>query len=133
MPKLARMSIRASMETQVDNRWKEWKAPRALVAEVHRQLIEMHNIRSAPRPYAAIYHDWIKDPFGGGVHFWNVGVKSWEEIPNMVHPVPKAPVYVCGEAYSDSQGWVEGALRTAECVCTKHFGLPRMRFLPEVC
>jgi len=34
------------------------------------------------------------------------------------------PVHVCGEAYSQEQGWVEGALQTAEIMLTKYFSLP---------
>jgi hypothetical protein len=60
------------------------------------------------------------------VNFWNIGVRSWRVIPKMAHPVPTAPVHVCGEAYSDSQGWVEGALRSAEIVLTKHLGLTKI-------
>ncbi len=123
LPKGARERIRA---TRVDDRWMAHKAPTALVEEIHRELVEMHGVPDAPRPYAAVYHDWIDDPFGGGVNFWNVGVKSWRVIPKMANPVPPLPVYVCGEAYSDSQGWVEGALRTAEIVLTKHLGLPQI-------
>lgn len=123
LPKRARERIKAS---KVDDRWMAHKAPAALAEEIHRQLVEMHGVPDAPRPYAAVYHDWIGDPFGGGVHFWNVGVRSWRVIPKMAHPVPTLPVYVCGEAYSDSQGWVEGALRTAEIVLTKHLGLPKI-------
>jgi len=29
------------------------------------------------------------------------------------------PLYIYGEAYSDAQGWVEGALRTADLVLAK--------------
>jgi hypothetical protein len=32
-------------------------------------------------------------------------------------------LYTCGEAYSDQQGWVNGALRSAELVLTGGFGL----------
>jgi monoamine oxidase len=123
LPKRARDRIRAS---KVDDRWMAHKAPAALAEEIHRELVEMHGVPDAPRPYAAVYHDWIDDPFGGGVNFWNIGVKSWRVIPKMAHPVSTLPVYVCGEAYSDSQGWVEGALRTAEIVLTKHLGLPKI-------
>ncbi|MDQ6807130.1 MAG: hypothetical protein M3065_19710 [Actinomycetota bacterium] len=45
------------------------------------------------------------------------------QLPSMINPVPSVPVYVCGEAYSNGQGWVEGALETAEMVLQKHFGL----------
>jgi monoamine oxidase len=41
----------------------------------------------------------------------------------MIKPVPNIPVYVCGEAYSNGQGWVEGALETAELVLQGPFGL----------
>jgi len=123
LPKRARDRIRA---TKVDDRWMAHRAPKALAEEVHRQLVEMHGVHNAPRPYAAVYHDWIGDPFGGGVNFWNIGVRSWRVIPKMAHPVPAFPVHVCGEAYSDSQGWVEGALRSAEIVLTKHLGLKKI-------
>jgi hypothetical protein len=35
-------------------------------------------------------------------------------MPRVAQPLPGVPLYVCGEAYSCSQGWVEGALETAE-------------------
>ena len=111
-----------------DDRWRQWQAPAAMVRELHRQLMVMHpGVTDAPEPYAAVYHDWIDDPFGGGVNFWNIGVKSWEVIDRMAQPVEGAPVYVVGEAYSDAQGWVEGALRSAEIVLTTRLGLPPVR------
>ena len=125
LPAEARASIAAEPG---DNRWQQWSAPAALVAEVHRELMITHGVSEAPPPYAAVYHDWIDDPFGGGVNFWNVGVKSWEVGVAIAHPVSTAPVYVTGEAYSRAQGWVEGALQTAEHVLTTYFGL--QGFLP---
>lgn len=110
-----------------DDRWKAWQAPAAMVKEIHRELMVMHGVAEAPPPYAAVYHDWLDDPFGGGVNFWNIGVRSWEVIPKIAKPVASAPVYVVGEAYSDAQGWVEGALRSAEIVLTGHLGLPRVK------
>lgn len=112
----------------VDDRWRTWQAPKAMVDEIHRQLLIMHGVTQAPAPYAAIYHDWIDDPFGGGVNFWNIGVKSWEVMPKIAKPVASAPVYVVGEAYSDAQGWVEGALRMSELVLTTHLGLSPIMF-----
>ena len=103
--------------------WDEYSAPESMVLEAHRQLVELHGLPYAPEPYAAAYRDWTTDPFGGGVHFWAIHAKSWEVIPRMVHPMPELPVYVCGEAYSNQQGWVEGALETAERVLQDHFHL----------
>jgi monoamine oxidase len=105
--------------------WKKFNPTAAMVAEADRQLREMHGVRVAPEPYAAAYVDWGVDPYGGGVNFWNVHARSSQVIPSMIHPVPTVPVYVCGEAYSNGQGWVEGALETAEMVLQQHFGLPR--------
>jgi len=39
-------------------------------------------------------------------------------------------VYICGEAYSDAQGWVEGALQTADIVLGK-LGIPPLPAAPE--
>jgi len=36
---------------------------------------------------------------------------------------PLENLYVCGEAFSDYQGWVEGALRSANLVLAKGFNL----------
>jgi monoamine oxidase len=104
--------------------WHDYKPTAAMVAEADRQLREMHGVRYAPKPYAAAYVDWGVDPYGGGVNFWNIHARSCDVVPSMVNPVPKLPVYVCGEAYSNAQGWVEGALETAELMLQTYFELP---------
>ncbi len=106
------------------------RAPEALAAEAHRQVLELHGspLRSA-EPYLALYADWTRDPFGGSWHFWNVRTKPWEVIPRMRQPIPGAPLYVCGEAWSTDQGWVRGALQTAEKVLQEKFGLQRPAWL----
>jgi monoamine oxidase len=103
--------------------WREFNPTASMVAEADRQLREMHGVRVSPRPYAAAYIDWGVDPYGGGVNFWNIHARSSKVIPAMVNPVPGLPVYVCGEAYSNGQGWVEGALETAEMVLQDHLGV----------
>jgi monoamine oxidase len=105
--------------------WDEHKAPRSMVMEMHRQLERIHNIQHAPKPIAAAYMDWSVDPHGGGVHLWNPGYKSWEIVNEMTKPVHDFPCYICGEAYSTNQTWVEGALQTAEIVLQRHFGLKK--------
>lgn len=104
--------------------WSDYEAPPAMITELHRQLVEMHGVRSAPAPYAVAWFDWGADPYGGGVNFWNPGVKSWELIPKIAHPRPELPIFIVGEAYSKAQGWVEGALETSELVLQgSYFGL----------
>jgi monoamine oxidase len=103
--------------------WQEHPAPHEAVMEMHRQLKHMHNIQYAPKPYDAAFMDWSVDPYGGGVHFWERGYRSWEVLHQMTQPVADFPCYICGEAYSTNQTWVEGALQTAEIVLQKHLGL----------
>ncbi|MDB5904045.1 MAG: amine oxidase [Betaproteobacteria bacterium] len=104
--------------------WPDHRAPKAMVEEAHRQIQQMHGVTYAPKPYDAAYRDWAEDPYGGGVNFWQIHAKSWEVIPAIVNPRKGIPVYICGEAYSHEQGWVEGALQTAEIMLQKHFKLP---------
>jgi monoamine oxidase len=67
---------------------------------------------------------WSRDPYGGGAHFWNMGVRSHEVAEKILHPVARLPVYICGECWSHDQGWVEGALATAETLLQRYFSLP---------
>jgi monoamine oxidase len=103
--------------------WLRYCAPAAMVEEVQRQLRLMHGMSFTPSPVDAAFKDWGDDPFGGGWHSWNIGVKSWEVVRGIVEPVEEVPLYVCGEAYSDAQGWVEGALQTADLVLER-LGVP---------
>jgi monoamine oxidase len=111
--------------------WKNHPAPHEMVMEMHRQLKQMHNIQYAPAPYDAAFMDWSVDPYGGGVHFWNRGYKSWEVLEQMTQPVGDFPCYICGEAYSTNQTWVEGALQTAEIVLHKHLGLAKPEWVTQ--
>jgi hypothetical protein len=110
--------------------WHDYKAPQAMVEEAHRQIAQMHGVTYAPEPYDAAYRDWAEDPYGGGVNFWQIHAKSWEVIPAIVKPRADVPVYICGEAYSREQGWVEGALQTAEIMLQTHFNLPKPPPMP---
>jgi monoamine oxidase len=103
--------------------WSDYAPTAAMVAEVDRQLREVHHVRYTPTPYAAAYMDWSVDPYGGGVNYWNVHVRIPDMISRMAQPAPPLPVYVCGEAYAAWHGFVEGALETAELVLQSHFGL----------
>jgi monoamine oxidase len=97
-------------------RWPEYSPPAALVDQAHEQLRVLHPAVHVPRPYAAAFIDWGWHGAFGAYSLWNVGSRSWEVIPRMTRPLPAEEVYVCGESYSESQGWVEGALETARMV-----------------
>lgn len=63
--------------------------------------------------------DWGREPFGAACHAWKARRNSWEVIDRLsAFPLGNASgggtVHICGEAYSDYQGFIEGALRSAE-------------------
>lgn len=102
-----------------DPQWKANAAPQAMVNEVQRQLALIHGMAYVPRARNAAFRDWGDDPFGGGWNSWNIGVDSRKVKLEILQPDKNAPVYICGEAYSDAQGWVEGALQTADLMLAK--------------
>ncbi len=96
-----------------------------LIDEVQRQLRELHGPEARiPEPTWAAYANWTVDTFGGSWHFWNPRTRPSEVIARMQQPVADAAIHVCGEAWSTDQGWVRGALRTAEGVLQQKFALP---------
>lgn len=97
-----------------DPEWTANAAPADMVREVQRQLALIHGMAYVPPARNAAFRDWGDDPFGGGWNSWNIGVDSRRVKMDILRPDPAAPVYICGEAYSDAQGWVEGALQTAD-------------------
>lgn len=105
-----------------NNPWFEYQASIPMVAEVGRQLSLIHGLTYTPEVRNAAFRDWGDDPFGGGWNSWNIGVKSPVVKHKIVKPFDERPLYICGEAYSDAQGWVEGALQTADLMLAK-FGL----------
>jgi monoamine oxidase len=99
--------------------WFKYRAPEAMVTEVNRQLGLIHGISYTPVVQNAAFRDWGDDPFGGGWNSWNIGVQSHNVKKEIIQPVKDRPLYICGEAYSDAQGWVEGALQTADMMLAK--------------
>ena len=74
---------------------------------------------------AAGLRDWGLKPVVGACHAWRSGtdptlvinfLKAFSMIPS--RPKAQSRLHVCGEAYSDYQGFIEGALRSAAEVLT---------------
>ncbi len=120
--------VKEDWQKRLEQNWKQCEAPKAMVTEMHRELQIMHNVKDAPEPLEAAYMDWGDDPYGGAVHFWNSGYQSSEVLHDMIQPVEGFPCYVCGEAFSTNQTWVEGALQTAELVLRK-FDIPQPEWI----
>jgi monoamine oxidase len=103
--------------------YQDVQATKMMVDEVMEEVRELHGIKAIPQPYVTWFKDWSKDPFGGGYHGWNAAVSVKHVMPYMRQPVASEAVHICGEAYSDQQGWVEGAYCVAERMLQEHFGL----------
>jgi monoamine oxidase len=104
---------------------------RQMVDAAQSLVRQVHGLDFVPEPFTAAYHDWSEDPYGAGWHAWKAGVEFWKVMPKIRKPVDNEEVYICGEAYSINQGWVEGALQTAELMLDEHFGLKPPKWLPS--
>lgn len=61
--------------------------------------------------------DWARPPYGAANHGWQPGVRSWkvmEAFKAFDFGSGARNVHIVGEAYSDYQGFIEGALNSAE-------------------
>ena len=67
--------------------------------------------------------DWSAPPYYGGWHAWHANYRPWKVRQKIMQPFHNEDIYVCGEAFSADQGWIEGALRTAERMLQEHLGL----------
>ncbi len=97
--------------------------------EMQRQIAAVHALPTPPPVLSAGYMNWGDDPYGGGWHSWNQGEKSWEVMDRIIDPLPGSGVHIVGEAWSTGQGWIEGALQTAENLLTTRLGVPRANWL----
>ncbi|HYE88211.1 MAG TPA: Rid family hydrolase [Vicinamibacterales bacterium] len=88
---------------------------------LHRPVPGTHGVRvHVQEPVAGAYtfwDDYSDDALSGaGWHTWESGVNSEKVMERMARPFEGERVYVCGEAYSNEQGWIEGALKSVERV-----------------
>ncbi len=82
---------------------------REIEKKIKEELKTMFPFLSIPDP------EWMEAYlWDTGYHAWKKGVHSRHVQREIQHLMPG--LFVCGEAYSDRQGWVEGALETAEKV-----------------
>lgn len=102
--------------------------PQAALEEIGRQLSEMHGVE-VPPPTEATFVNWSRDPYGGGWHAWLPGWQSVDVMAHLRKPDPDRNFHVCGEAISAYQGWVEGALTSAEVMLREEFGLAKPDWL----
>lgn len=74
-----------------------------------------------PKPLCAGMKTWGGWPEWAGWHSWRTGCQSPALRQLIAQPVKSFGI--CGEAYSTTQGWIEGAFRSAEFMLSRA-GLP---------
>jgi hypothetical protein len=58
--------------------------------------------------------DWGREPYGGANHVWRPERRYWKVMARLGEiGIGSHHVHICGEAYSDYHGFIEGALRSA--------------------
>jgi|GEM_PF-5413267 len=101
-----------------------------ILKDLHESLKNGHKVTPEP-PVVGAYMFW--DNFGdepipeAGWHTWEPGANSEVTMEEMSRPFrtddghneKKHRVFVCGEAYSSEQGWIEGALKSVERLVDK--------------
>ena len=101
-----------------------------MVRIAHRQVEEVPRTAERYRcPTLPFITPGTRIPYGGGWHEWKAGYRLDEIMCRMRKPVRGQDIFIVGEAYSFGQGWVEGALDTAESTLEEFFGLPQPEWL----
>ena len=92
-------------------------APRAMIDAASRHLREIHpRVDPVPEPAGSAFSSWGADPYETGWHYWRAGNRSDDMIAASRQPLDGVELYLCGEAFSHAQAWVEGALASARDV-----------------
>lgn len=63
--------------------------------------------------------DWSKEPYKTGVHLWKPGYVSEDIIQKLSVFGLYKNMHICGETFSNYQGFIEGSLRTVDNVLSK--------------
>ncbi len=105
-------------------------APASMIVRAEHQLGILHDeddfrkSDGTPRAQTALYMEWSRPPYYAGWHSWKLGVKPWKICDLLMQPFDDVNLFICGEAYSDEQGWTEGAFKSSERILTLKFKLP---------
>jgi hypothetical protein len=65
-------------------------------------------------------------------HLWRAGVKWWENYNDALQPLgASSSIHIIGEAFSHNQGWMEGAIETAEHLVQEILGMAKPNWLQK--
>lgn len=96
-------------------------SPSGINARLWRRFVQYardyeHNEFSIERLLACGIRDWGKEPYGAAIHVWQPRARP-SDVAAVFRAFPlegsrTSNVHICGDAYSDYQGFIEGALRS---------------------
>tara|TARA_Y100001956_G_scaffold81339_1_gene98656 strand:- start:844 stop:2142 length:1299 start_codon:yes stop_codon:yes gene_type:complete len=86
--------------------------PQPLLDELLKQLKLIHQRSDIPNPHKALFYSWSSSHYGAGFHAWNPGYNVVACMQQALHPFVEEKIHFVGEAFSNIQGWVEGAFST---------------------
>ncbi len=93
----------------------------AVVAEARKQMGLLFGVTNVPEPVLTSYRLWNgEDDFEHAYHQWKMNADDREIIEYLSNPLPG--FYMCNEAISDMQGWVNGSLRSSNLALQKLSG-----------
>ena len=100
-----------------------------MVRKALEEIAQLHNmdVSDIPQPYTAVLADW-----DSAWHWWRPGSNASQLIDDIAQLNKNEDIYICGEAFSYLQGWVEGALQSTERLLHKQFGLPPPKEMPKL-
>lgn len=91
-------------------------ASSGLLEATRRWLQATHPGAEVPAPIGSAFQHWGADPRELGWAFWLPGSNSDDTMERAIQPDASLPIHLCGDTFSRRQGWVEGALETADAV-----------------
>lgn len=93
-------------------------ASQAVVAEIRKQMQLLFGVTNVPEPVFTSYRLWNgEDDFEHAYHQWALNADDKKIMRYLANPLPG--FYVCNEAISDMQGWVNGSLRSSNLALGK--------------
>lgn len=123
-------NTREQFSTEDFRRLKPFLASKRMVNYIVAQLLKLHDCldddgnptkkkdvaKIIREPKYALYKMWDPESGEAGWHYWEVRWKR-KEVEEKLHQLAEYDgICICGEAYSDNQGWIEGALHSTETI-----------------
>ncbi len=107
-------------------------ASQAIVDEMIKELEILFGATNLPEPIMTSYRSWNgKDDFEYAYHQWKLNAEDSKTRAYLAKPYKDRGIYLCNEAISDMQAWVNGSLRSADTALA-HFEISPMANAPRL-